>query len=330
MKKTIIFISVFVIITLSFSCHILHAQTNKEPAPYRVGKWLPSDQAVLNDWMQNLINEVDNSNAELLPEVAGLKEMIERDPELYMYFNQMFEQVPESAKFKNDPTGKPQVRDYHHMLQLINHVMTKAPGFNKSGLVGFPINAILDWPMGTQAGTAVFLNDDVNAQIKKILNKWATFLGSTDSRYVLNDDPHTGWFGEDAQAAMPTFVDDFICDPSKPYYGFTSWDNFFTRQFREGKRPVASPIDNSIIANACESAPYRTANDVKLFDEFWIKAQPYSLFHIMDGDPLVHQFDGGTIYQAFLSALSYHRWHSPVSGKVVKTKLIGHFVKLSG
>ena len=35
-------------------------------------------------------------------------------------------------------------------------------------------------------------------------------------------------------------------------------------------------------------------------------------------DPLVDKFVGGTIYQAFLSALSYHRWHSPVSGRVLK------------
>jgi len=35
-------------------------------------------------------------------------------------------------------------------------------------------------------------------------------------------------------------------------------------------------------------------------------------------DPLTEKFVGGTIYQAFLSAFSYHRWHSPVSGKVVK------------
>ena len=61
----------------------------------------------------------------------------------------MFSQVPNKPPYNNDPSGKPQVRDYIHMLQLINHVMTNAPEFNKSGLVGFPINAILDWPMGT-------------------------------------------------------------------------------------------------------------------------------------------------------------------------------------
>ena len=39
----------------------------------------------------------------------------------------------------------------------------------------------------------------------------------------------------------------------------------------------------------------------------------------MIGDDPVHgEFVGGTIYQAFLSATSYHRWHSPVSGTIVR------------
>ena len=28
-------------------------------------------------------------------------------------------------------------------------------------------------------------------------------------------------------------------------------------------------------------------------------------------------FEGGTIYQAFLSALNYHRWHSPLDGLII-------------
>jgi phosphatidylserine decarboxylase len=59
-------------------------------------------------------------------------------------------------------------------------------------------------------------------------------------------------------------------------------------------------------------------HDVKARDRFWIKGQPYSLDHMLADDSLAPQFVGGTIYQAFLSALSYHRWHSPVSGTVVK------------
>jgi phosphatidylserine decarboxylase len=323
MKKLILII--FIVIN---ACTCVWAQSgvNKviddSVTPYRVGEWLPSDQAILDQWMDDLITKVDSDKTALLPDVEEFKELIESDPEIYMLFHQMFTQVPNKPPYNYDPSGKPQVRDYIHMLQLINHVMTNAPEFNKTGLVGFPINAILDWPMGTPAGSSVFLNEKVNRQLKKLLNEWATFLGSADSRAVLDDDPRTGWFGKDAQEAMPTFVQDFKCDPELPYYGFTSWDNFFTREFREGRRPVANPENDAIIANACESAPYRIAKDVKRLDRFWMKAQPYSLEHMMAGDPFVEQFVGGTIYQAFLSALAYHRWHSPVSGKIVKTTVV--------
>jgi len=176
--------------------------------------------------------------------------------------------------------------------------------------------------MGTPAGAAAFLDPRVNAQLKTILNQWAVFLSSPESCSVLNDDPKTGWFGAAARQAMPTFVEDFVCDTNLPHYGFTSWDDFFTRTFREGRRPVALPDDDAIVANACESAPYRVARDVRLRDTFWIKAQPYSLAHMLANDPLAAQFEGATVYQAFLSALSYHRWHSPVSGTIVKTRLI--------
>lgn len=321
-KKTFV---IFPLLVLAFFClsgHMATAESLETPAPYRVGQWLPSDQLFLDQWMAKLTEETKSATEPLLPVIQEFKEIIEKDPQLYMLFNQMFDQVPHNQSFSTDPTGKPQIKNYRQMLRVMNRILITAPEFNKTGLVGFPINAIINWPMGTPAGTSVFLNEKVNRQLKKILNQWAVFLSSADSRYVLNDDPEKGWFGRDAKAAMPHFVEDYICDPASPYYGFSSWDDFFTRKFREGLRPVASPDDDAVIANACESAPYRVAKDVKLVDPFWIKAQPYSLQHMMAMDPLAGQFAGGTIYQAFLSALSYHRWHSPVSGKIVKTRLV--------
>jgi phosphatidylserine decarboxylase len=324
MKRIAIFLVLAAVSCGLFAQQAATIDPATKPAPYRVGEWLPSDQRFLEQWLAGLIKEAEAGIADqpLCPVIQEFKELIEGDPEVYMLFNQMFDQVPRKAPFVNDPTGKPQVRDYLHMLQLMNHVMTKAPEFNKTGLVGFPINAILDWPMGTPAGTTVFLNEKVNRQLKKILNQWAAFLRSADSCSVLGDDPESGWFGRDAKAAMPDFAQDFQCNPELPHYGFTSWDDFFTRTFREGRRPVTSPEDDSVLANACESAPFRIAKDVQLRDRFWIKAQPYSLQHMMAMDPLSGQFEGGTIYQAFLSALSYHRWHSPVSGRIVKTRIV--------
>ena len=215
-----------------------------------------------------------------------------------------------------------QVRNYFHALQLINGILTKAPEFNKTGLVGFPINAIFDWSMATPAGYTAFLDERLNKQLKKVLNHWGKFLQSKDSVYVLNSHPRNGWFGVEAKKEMPNFDKEFKCDPLLPHHGFTSWDDFFTRQFRANVRPIADPGDNNVIVNACESAPYRLCRDVQLHNDFWIKGQPYSLTHMLNNDSYTNQFVGGTIYQAFLSALSYHRWHSPVSGVIKKAYVI--------
>lgn len=292
-------------------------------AKYNVAKWNESDKIFYEKWLNRTVSDSKTNDKKLLLVVQEFKELIENDAKLYMLFTQMFEQIPKSEKFKKDPTGNLQIKDYHQMLAVMNKILTTAPEFNKTGLIGFPLNAILNWPMGTPAGTQAFLDVRVNAQLKKILNQWAVFLRSSESSYVLNENPKNGWFGKDAKKAMPNFEKDFICDPKAPHYGFKSWDDYFTRKFIEKSRPVSSPDDDSVIANACESAPYKIAKNVKYSDTFWIKSQPYSLKHMMDNDPLTKKFDGGTIYQAFLSATSYHRWHSPVSGTIVKTKLIG-------
>ncbi|MEI6361993.1 MAG: phosphatidylserine decarboxylase family protein [Actinomycetes bacterium] len=290
--------------------------------PYRVGRWLPQDQRVLDQWLAELVEKVDQTTEPLRPVMQELQDLIESDPTLYMYFHMMFEQVPDHPPYNRTPTGSPQVRNYRHMIQLINRILGTAPDFNRSGFVGFPINTILDWSMGTPAGIAAFLDERVNAQFKKILNEWGVFLKSPVSRYVLSTDPKHGWFGRDALQHTPDFADTFVCDPTAPFYGFASWDAFFDREFRPGLRPVSAPDDDSVIVSACESAPYMIQHNVKRVDTFWLKGQPYSLRHIFDDDPVNESFVGGTIYQAYLSAESYHRWHSPVGGRIVSVRYI--------
>ena len=287
-------------------------------APYRVGQWLPSDHAFLCRWLEAMISRTQTERRALHAEIEQLQALIESDPELFMLFSQMFEQVPKRPPYDRDPTGKPQVRDYRQMLELLNTIMTHAPEFDQTGLVGCPVNTIFDWSMGTAAGMAAFLNERVNAQLKRILNAWGRFLSSPDSAYVLSEHPRNGWFGEDARRAMPEFAREFVCAPEQPHWGFHSWDDFFTRRLRPGVRPVAAPDDHRVIVNACESAPYRIAREVKYRDRFWIKSQPYSIGHMLANDTLAPLFAGGTVYQAYLSPLSYHRWHSPVAGTIAK------------
>lgn len=211
-----------------------------------------------------------------------------------------------------------QVRNYLVMLGLFDLIISEAPAYEDDDLVGFPINAILDWPMGTPAGFTAFVNPKVNAMFHKMFNVWSAYLESPASTAVLTSDPG-GWFSPEAQSAMPNFAETFVCDPSAPHWGFQSWDNFFTRLFRPGVRPVELPDNDSIVNSACESTVYKIAHKIKKRDQFWLKDEPYSLFHMLNNDPLAEQFIGGSIWQAFLSALNYHRWASPVNGKIVKT-----------
>jgi phosphatidylserine decarboxylase len=78
-----------------------------------------------------------------------------------------------------------------------------------------------------------------------------------------------------------------------------------------GLPATSVPLDRA----AHESAPYAIGTDVQEMDTFWIESQPYSLRQLLHGKH-VHEFIGPTVYQVFLNAESYHRWHSPVSGTI--------------
>jgi hypothetical protein len=101
-----------------------------------------------------------------------------------------FKEIP--VKYK-DPLGRHlsamlrKFQDYIHLLQLFNSILTTVPKFNEPGMVGVPINAILDAHVGTKSGNAAFLYLMVKTIFTKMLNEWAHFLGSSDARSVLND-----------------------------------------------------------------------------------------------------------------------------------------------
>lgn len=298
---------------------------------------MPPDHNSHHKWVGGVIAHVDKQEKhELHPVLKEFKQLIESNTRVYMLVASMFAEVPKNRHYCTDPTGCPQIRDYHHMLRVLNYLITTAPSWNdfslRVGLVGLPINAVLDWSMGTPSGYAAFLDPDINAMLKKVLNAWGEFLTSPESATAL-DESDNGWFGQTGKgnlvqvANAPSgsnhdFDKLFVCDPKAEHHGFSSWDEFFTRVFRPGIRPVAALDDDSVVVNACESQPYKVARGVKAKDTFWIKAQPYSVLDMLSHDDLAGQFVGGTVYQAFLSALSYHRWHAPVSGKVVKAYVV--------
>lgn len=185
--------------------------------------------------------------------------------------------------------------------------------------------------MNTRTGAKIFFRADINAHFAIILSTWARHLSSTASLSVVNNKDR-GWLCKDALEELlhevngahnapfqaSSFEEVFICQPSSQSYGFKSWDDFFTRRFRPNIRPIAFPVDDSIVVNPCESRPLSVAAGVAATCHFSLKGTSYSLFDMLDNDAYAQQFVGGTVYQGWLSVLNYHRWHAPVSGRVVK------------
>ncbi|KAF2476674.1 phosphatidylserine decarboxylase [Lindgomyces ingoldianus] len=301
---------------------------------HRIGGWLPKHPDHFLQWLHGVVATVREAKkagklAKEHTSIKNFRELIVSNTQVRMYFSLMFEEIPNNEVYQTDPTGKRAIKDWEELLATMNLLLEQAPGWlynteGQKGLVGFPFNAILDWPMGTAAGVSAFLREDVCACFKDILNEYGQFLSSERSGHVLNSD---NWFSPQALQEMSrvasegygktlSFEQAYECNPSLPGYGYKTWDEFFIRKFRKGIRPVYQVGDDLQIVNCCESTPYALQYDVKLVDNFWLKGQPYSLQDMLGSNEYGNIFQGGIVYQAFLSALSYHCWHAPVSGVV--------------
>ncbi|KAF8752465.1 Phophatidylserine decarboxylase [Rhizoctonia solani] len=233
---------------------------------HRVGGWLPKDHALsLNS------NLVDNT------------------PALRMGFSQMFEQVPQKPPYNKDPTSSLRyIRDYDTMFKTFDYIITHAIAYEDNDLVGFPINAILDWPMGTDAGLYTFLVPAVNEKFKKMFDAWSEFLSSPASRTYLTTEEN-GWFGPRRASTSPTLP--------KPTNATRGRD----------------PKYDDIITSACESAVYRISTDIQERDSFWLKGEPYSLRDMLNNDSYTNHPVNGVIDRIEVIPGTYYA-ESPVMG----------------
>ena len=324
----------------------------------RKARWLPEDPIFIDAWLLHLRKRAKALGDNIIQPIRDFELLVKSNPILNQTSNDMF--TESAGNHPTTPLEQPAIENFAEFLKLLNALMQTAPPcyqkytdkdhdahFSAAGMIGFPINALIDWPMATKSGYAFFSNSLVNQQFKRILDVWTEFVKSPASAYILTEETEKGqyghpllvpWLGKVAQKEVvevavsakgqrkhPSdikFEDIFQCKPSEKAYGFTSWDDFFTRRFVEGFRPVAEKNNENIIINACESAPLALESGVKKSAKFWLKKMPYSLENMLDFEPETEQFLGGTVYQAFLSGLSFHRWHSPVNGVMKKIKIV--------
>ncbi|KAI6044396.1 Phophatidylserine decarboxylase-domain-containing protein [Pisolithus marmoratus] len=254
------------------------------------GRWVAHKPAALDGWTYDQLT---------LPLIQEFQQLIDDDPELFMYFHKMFDEV-------RRPNGdSDNVKDYRELMVTLNRIITQAPRFGGANnlVMGVPMYAVLAPFCNTPSGYNIFINAKVNAQLHKIFDVWAEFLVSPESRYVLTKKDQC-WFSPTALDVMSQRL------------GTSFYDTWVCRDSVSGLTCAKSSIPDNPEPN------YFRRPNVRALDKFWIKGHSYSLSHMFSHDPLTPLFVGGTVYQGILSSLDYHHWHSPVDGVVRKTRLI--------
>ncbi|KAI0069295.1 phosphatidylserine decarboxylase [Artomyces pyxidatus] len=302
----------------------------------KYGGWLPAHPDIHTSFIAKHVKHAKRavqSKAPVthIPAVQVFKEAIESDPVMKTLFDQIFLQVSE----------KNTISDFEMLLHMLDNILPTAPAYhiatdeqgNDIGEpIGVPIYLLFDLLSNTGAAYDLFRIPRFNVALKKLLDSWGAYLSdpAKDSNAVLNT-TEEGWFSQSAITRLETnlgemsFNQTYVTpDPNADNRGYATWDDFFTREFQPGVRPIDAAEDPTLIHSACESTVYRIAHHVKSHDQFWLKGQNYSLYDIFNHDKaMAAHFNGGTVYQAFLSPLDFHRWHAPVNGTIEKIVQLG-------
>ena len=108
-------------------------------------------------------------------------------------------------------------------------------------------------------------------------------------------------------------------DPMVLDEGFDSFDQFFTRQLKQGARPVARGAN--LVVSPCDG----TLRDVVAIDsstEIVAKGHSYSVAALLADPELAQRFEGGQLASLYLHPRDYHRVHCPCDALAHRVTLV--------
>jgi len=125
-------------------------------------------------------------------------------------------------------------------------------------------------------------------------------------------------------AGIPSFttrpnyhVDDYVAEPS----GWLTFNQFFAREVKPGKRPIAAPIDNKVIVSPADSVFVGVWN-IDTDSKVTAKGVTWPIAKLLEGSPYQDAFKNGIYTHSFLNLDDYHRYHVPVAGEIKEVRTI--------
>jgi phosphatidylserine decarboxylase len=151
---------------------------------------------------------------------------------------------------------------------------------------------------------------------------WGAYLDTPESAkevQTFKDDPWFNW-------------DEYMAPPS----GYLTFNEFFARHTKPGMRPIAGLNDDSVIVSQADCTmvgwwQIGQSSNIHLQQSKQVNKTPvviqskiftYSIEDLLKDSEYAGRFNGGIFMHSFLNSTDYHRWNSPVQGKVLESRVI--------
>jgi len=150
-------------------------------------------------------------------------------------------------------------------------------------------------------------DESFNAWMKKYAKALGQFLDTPASAAAIP-----------SYAARPNYhIDEYVVGPS----GWLTFNQFFAREVKPGKRPIAAPCDNKVIVSPADSVFLGTW-DIDADSKVTAKGVTWPIAKLLDGSPYQDEFKNGIYTHSFLYVDDYHRYHVPVAGEIKEVRKI--------
>ncbi len=146
-----------------------------------------------------------------------------------------------------------------------------------------------------------------SAWMKKLVEVWGRFLDTAPSA-----------LGIPSFAAQPNYnIGDYFVGPS----GWLTFNQFFAREVKPGKRPIAEPRNDRVIVSPAD-ATFAGKWDIDANSKVTVKGVSWPVAKLLDGSPYQNAFENGIYTHMFLHPEDYHRYHVPVAGEIKEVRNI--------
>ncbi|MGA0040895.1 MAG: phosphatidylserine decarboxylase, partial [Pirellulales bacterium] len=232
------------------------------------------------------------------PVVEKLIKLLESDRELK---NTVEQAIINTRRFE-----RPTLASYYEFL---NKMITTVPNAEN----WLPMRLDFYYVIASSPDKRLNSNETFQKWVREYVNSLGYFLDTTDSakdlKSFLNDPAYR--------------VDDYVVAPS----GWLTFNQFFARYIKPGKRPIDSRDNDKVIVSPADSV-FKGQWQIDQDSAVTVKGLKWNVLQLLDGSRYQERFRGGLFTHSYLSPYDYHRFHIPVSGLIKEIRKVSGRVDL--